>query len=58
MRDRLGAVNGRVQITSQPGRGTLVCATAPTGRPDITPPRGPEDDQPALPEATRPMPET
>ena len=29
MRDRLGAVGGHVEITSQPGQGTLVAATAP-----------------------------
>ena len=29
MRDRLGAVGGGVEITSHPGQGTLVAATAP-----------------------------
>ena len=29
MRDRLGAVGGRVEIASEPGHGTLVAATAP-----------------------------
>jgi signal transduction histidine kinase len=32
MRDRLGAVRGSVEITSKPGQGTLVAATAPLGR--------------------------
>jgi signal transduction histidine kinase len=32
MRDRLGAVRGSVEIVSQPGRGTLVAATAPVRR--------------------------
>jgi signal transduction histidine kinase len=31
MRDRLGAVGGHVEITSQPGEGTLVAAAAPIG---------------------------
>ena len=31
MRDRVGAVGGRVGIDSRPGRGTLVAATAPIG---------------------------
>jgi signal transduction histidine kinase len=31
MRDRLGAVGGHAHITSQPGQGTLVAATVPTG---------------------------
>jgi signal transduction histidine kinase len=29
MRDRLSTVGGRIEITSQPGQGTLVAATAP-----------------------------
>jgi signal transduction histidine kinase len=33
MRDRLGAVGGHAHITSQPGQGTLVAATVPTGEP-------------------------
>jgi signal transduction histidine kinase len=32
MRDRLGAVRGSVEIVSEPGRGTLVAATAPVRR--------------------------
>ena len=32
MQDRLGAVGGRVEIHSQPGRGTVVIASAPIGR--------------------------
>jgi signal transduction histidine kinase len=32
MRDRLGAVRGSVEITSEPGRGTLVAARAPLRR--------------------------
>jgi signal transduction histidine kinase len=31
MRDRLGAVAGRVDVTSEPGKGTLVAASAPVG---------------------------
>lgn len=32
MRDRLGAVGGRVEIDSQAGKGTLVAAAAPVGK--------------------------
>jgi signal transduction histidine kinase len=31
MRDRLGAVGGRVEIDSHPGQGTLIAAAAPVG---------------------------
>jgi signal transduction histidine kinase len=39
MRDRLGAVGGRVEVTSTPGEGTLVAASAPivTRVPDVAP---------------------
>jgi signal transduction histidine kinase len=39
MRDRLGAVGGQVEISSQPGHGTLVVATAPL-RPSVGEPAG------------------
>jgi signal transduction histidine kinase len=43
MRDRLGAVAGRVDITSKPGRGTLVAASTPITTPphDLTRPTEP-----------------
>jgi signal transduction histidine kinase len=40
MRDRLGAVGGHAEITSHPGQGTLVAATAPIGDRSIVATRG------------------
>jgi signal transduction histidine kinase len=49
MRDRLGAVGGRVEISSHPGQGTLVAAAAPIRDPSPTDlPTGPSNGQPTL----------
>jgi signal transduction histidine kinase len=44
MRDRLGAVRGHIEITSHPGHGTLVTATAPIRR-AAHPPSSPHNGQ-------------
>jgi signal transduction histidine kinase len=46
MRDRLGAVGGRVELSSEPGKGTLVAASVPIHTPPITQPSG-SDRRPA-----------
>jgi signal transduction histidine kinase len=38
MRDRLGAIGGRIEISSHPGQGTLVAATAPLNHPSAANP--------------------
>lgn len=46
MRDRLGAVGGRIEVSSRPGRGTLVAATAPLNHPSAAnPPTNSHDGQ-------------
>ena len=47
MRDRLGAVGGRVEVTSQPGEGTRVIASTPVRTPPNDPTRRTESDTPA-----------
>ncbi len=47
MRDRLSAVSGHVDVTSEPGRGTLITVSAPVRRPSADPARRPESDAPA-----------
>jgi signal transduction histidine kinase len=37
MRERVGALGGRLQITSAPGRGTIVTATIPLGGSHVHP---------------------
>lgn len=32
MRDRIGALNGELEITSAPGHGTIIAATVQTGQ--------------------------
>ena len=50
IRDRLGAVGGRVEISSLPGRGTLVAATARlSDRPVANPPASSGDGHSTLP---------
>ena len=44
MRDRLGAVGGRLDVTSKIGEGTLVTALAPARRPPHEPTRPPDSD--------------
>ena len=46
MRDRLGAVRGHIEISSHPGQGTLVTATAPLRR-DRNDPKHPQQAQAA-----------
>jgi signal transduction histidine kinase len=57
MHDRLGAVDGRIEISSHPGQGTLVSATAPLNRPFAAhPPTTTHNDQSTLRETARPVP--
>jgi signal transduction histidine kinase len=44
MRDRIGAVGGHIEITSHPGQGTRVLATAALARPSAAAPPGISDD--------------
>jgi signal transduction histidine kinase len=48
MRDRLGAVEGRLEVISEPGEGTLVAVSAPVGARRSEPRRRPESDDPRL----------
>jgi signal transduction histidine kinase len=57
MRDRLGAVGGRIEISSHPGQGTLVAATAPLNHPSTaTTPDSSPDRQVTLRDAARSVP--
>jgi signal transduction histidine kinase len=57
MRDRLGAVLGHVEISSQPGHGTLVAATAPLSqRRNFSPPTSSPDHRSTFPRTTRSVP--
>jgi len=53
MRDRLGAVGGRVEITSHPGQGTLVAATAPLNDSVVNPPAASPDGHPTRAQGAR-----
>ncbi|MGB0094219.1 MAG: sensor histidine kinase [Solirubrobacteraceae bacterium] len=46
MRDRFGAIGGRVEIISQPGKGTRIAASAPVRRPPVDATRRTEADAP------------
>jgi signal transduction histidine kinase len=48
MRDRLGAVGGRVDVTSEPGKGTCVTASAPIRTPSHDPTHRTESHAPTL----------
>jgi signal transduction histidine kinase len=57
MRDRLGAVGGRIEISSHPGQGTLVAATAPLSHPSAAnPPASSHDRQSMLRDTGRSVP--